>query len=142
MCKLLPLRVKTCVLDATETLRSPHVHNPVSREVFGVFDSWCNGIRVWMNLFIHLPKTFERLFDICYGWQSGMDEESKERKLKWQEKILPIAKTFSDSLHRKPIPKIYLVVTENHHLVAAARLPVTSKVSSVTSGSTHQLCRE
>ena len=55
-------------------------------------------------------QEFETLFDRSYGRRSGMDQESKDLlkhdlfvlglKMKWQEKVLPSAQTFSDSLHQ------------------------------------------
>ena len=55
-------------------------------------------------------QEFETLFDRSYGCRSGMDQESKDLlkrdlfvlglKMKWQEKVLPSAKTFADSLHQ------------------------------------------
>ena len=55
-------------------------------------------------------QEFETLFDRSYGRRSGMDQESKDLlkrdlfvlglKMKWQEKVLPSAKTFADSLHQ------------------------------------------
>ena len=55
-------------------------------------------------------QEFETLFDCSYGRRSGMDQESKDLlkrdlfvlglKMKWQEKVLPSAQTFADSLHQ------------------------------------------
>ena len=55
-------------------------------------------------------QEFETLFDRSYGRRSGMDQESKDLlkrdlfmlglKMKWQEKVLPSAQTFADSLHQ------------------------------------------
>ena len=55
-------------------------------------------------------QDFESLFEKSYGRRSGMDLSSKEMlkrdlfvqglTLKWQEKVLPSAATFSDALHQ------------------------------------------
>ena len=55
-------------------------------------------------------ESVENLFDKSYGRRTGMDEGSKEMLkrdffvqgllLKWQEKVLPSSKTFSDVLHQ------------------------------------------
>ena len=55
-------------------------------------------------------QDLDNLFDRSYGRRAGMDEGSKEMLkrdffvqsllLKWQEKVLPSAKTFSDALHQ------------------------------------------
>ena len=55
-------------------------------------------------------QEFETLFDRSYGRRSGMDQESKDLlkrdlfvlglKMKWQEKVLPSAQIFADSLHQ------------------------------------------
>ena len=55
-------------------------------------------------------QDFESLFERSYGRRSGMDEAAKEMLkrdlfvqgliLKWQEKVLPSAATFSDALHQ------------------------------------------
>ena len=55
-------------------------------------------------------QDLENLFDRSYGRRAGMDEGSKEMLkrdffvqgllLKWQEKVLPSAKTFSNALHQ------------------------------------------
>ena len=55
-------------------------------------------------------QDFEKLFDQSYGQRAGMDEESRSMLkrdlfvqgllLKWQEKVLPSAETFTDALHQ------------------------------------------
>ena len=55
-------------------------------------------------------QEFESLFEKSYGRRAGMDTSSKEMLkrdlfvqgliLKWQEKVLPSAATFSDALHQ------------------------------------------
>ena len=55
-------------------------------------------------------QDFESLFEKSYGRRSGMDDAAKEMLksdlfvqgliLKWQEKVLPSAATFSDALHQ------------------------------------------
>ena len=56
-------------------------------------------------------QDFEKLFEHSYGRKKGMDESCKEMLkrdfffvqglcLKWQEKVLPSAKTFHDALHQ------------------------------------------
>ena len=55
-------------------------------------------------------RNFEMLFEKSYGKRVGMDQASKEMlkkdlfvqglMLKWQEKVLPSATTFSDALHQ------------------------------------------
>ena len=55
-------------------------------------------------------QDLEKLFDRSYGRRTGMDEGSKEMLkrdffvqgllLKWQKKVLPSPKTFSDALHQ------------------------------------------
>ena len=55
-------------------------------------------------------QNLEKLFERSYGRRMGMDENSKEMLkrdffvqglwLKWQEKVLPSAKTFDEALHQ------------------------------------------
>jgi len=55
-------------------------------------------------------QDLEKLFELSYGRRKGMDVSSKEMLkrdflvqglwLKWQEKVLPSAKTFHDALHQ------------------------------------------
>ena len=55
-------------------------------------------------------QEFETLFDRSYGRREGMEQESKDLlkrdlfalglRMKWQEKVLPSAESFSDSLHQ------------------------------------------
>ena len=53
-------------------------------------------------------QDLEKLFERSYGHRKGMNESSKEKRffcarfvvLKWQEKVLPSAKTFHDALHQ------------------------------------------
>ena len=55
-------------------------------------------------------QDFESLFEKSYGQRTGMDQASKELLkgdlyvlgllLKWQEKMVPSAKTFEDALHQ------------------------------------------
>ena len=55
-------------------------------------------------------QDLEKMFERSYGHRKGMDKSSKEMPkrdffcarfvvLKWQEKVLPSAKTFHDALH-------------------------------------------
>ncbi len=56
-----------------------------------------------------LAHDIEDLFERSYGCRAGMDSDMKEflkrdlfvqgLSLKWQEKVLPSAKTFTDALH-------------------------------------------
>ena len=61
-----------------------------------------------MEMVDQYAQDFETLFDHSYGWQEGMDQESKDLKrdlfvlglrMKWQ-KVLPSAESFSDCLHQ------------------------------------------
>ena len=103
---LLPAKVKTSFAAATEALQARL--NPVRREALVSAQLVRRRQRIEESV-DSFAQDFEKLFDASYGRRSGMDEESKELlkrdlftqglKLKWQEKILPTAKSFNDALH-------------------------------------------
>ena len=90
-------------------------------------------------------QDFETLFDRSYGHRAGMDQKSKDLlkgnlfmlglRMKWQEKILPSVKNFSDCLHQaRAAEEQERQLTELHQLRGSET--VHSPKSDV--GSTHR----
>ena len=105
--EVLPSTSKVSFKAATEALQK-HL-NPVEREAL-VSAQLMRRKQQSAESVDEFAQDLEKLFDQSYGRRTGMDEGSKEMLkrdvfvqgllLKWQEKVLPSAKTFSDALHQ------------------------------------------
>jgi len=90
-------------------------------------------------------QDLEKLFERSYGRRKGMDESSKEMLkrdffvqglwLKWQEKVLPSAKTFHDALHQaRAAEQQEKQLSSLHHSGAGVKLDSNVKpLSSIRS---------
>ena len=105
--EVLPSTSKVSFKAATEALQKRL--NPVEREAL-VSAQLMRRKQQPAESVDEFAQDLEKLFDRSYGRRTGMDEGSKEMLkrdffvqgllLKWQEKVLPSAKSFSDALHQ------------------------------------------
>ena len=105
--EVLPSKSKETYAVATEALRKRL--NPVEREALVSAQLMRRKQQAGESV-DEFAQELEKLFDQSYGRRSGMDEASKEMlkrdffvqglQLKWQEKVLPSAETFSAALHQ------------------------------------------
>jgi len=105
--EILPSQVKESYVKATEALQERL--NPVEREAL-VSAQLMRRKQQQNESVDEFAQDLEKLFEHSYECRKEMAESSKEMLkrdffvqglwLKWQEKVLPSAKTFHDALHQ------------------------------------------
>ena len=138
--EVLPSMSKVSFKAATEALQKRL--NPVKREALVSAQLMRRKQQLGKSV-DEFAQDLENLFDRSYGRRAGMDEDSKGMLkrdffvqgllLKWQEKVLPSAKAFSDALHQaRAAEQQEKQLTKMHQSGGGAKSSANSKSSTST----------